>query len=206
MRELIIFLAFGALIVHPALAQQPGGEPNVIERIDGAVRGFFSRYFKGEEGRQGQAAPAPLQTPRPAVDAGPRAARKRPAPVNVSGAASRRERSAARAVDRGLHGAISKGDYESALKMIEQGADVEASDAESGGWVLHFAVMKGRLPIIDLLVSRGADINSRTRAGTTPLQLAVGKKTDRGPPQGAGRALSRRSYQSLATLTRLPAL
>jgi ankyrin repeat protein len=57
--------------------------------------------------------------------------------------------------------------------MIEQGADIEAKDAEAGGSVLHFAVMKGKLPIIDLLVSRGADINSRTKTGTTPLHTAV---------------------------------
>ena len=84
-----------------------------------------------------------------------------------------REAPVARAADRGLHDAITRDDYESALKMIEHGADIEAKDADAGGSVLHFAVMKGRLPIIDLLVTRGADINSRTRTGTTPLHTAV---------------------------------
>ena len=68
---------------------------------------------------------------------------------------------------------MAQGDYAPALKMIEEGADIEAKDATAGGSVLHFAVQKGKLPIIDLLVSRGADINSRTRTGTTPLHTAV---------------------------------
>lgn len=169
MRRLILALACGAFIALPALAQQPGGEPNVIERIDGAVRGFFNRIFGGQESKPAQAAPAPSPAPVPqAPPAQPATAPAQATPPPPESAAP-----VVRAADRGLHEAISRDDYASALKMIEDGADIEAKDANAGGSVLHFAVQKGKLPIIDLLVSRGADINSRTRTGTTPLHTAV---------------------------------
>jgi ankyrin repeat protein len=68
---------------------------------------------------------------------------------------------------------VAKGDYVSAVKMIEQGADVEAKDPGAGASVLHYAVMKGEMPLVGLLVQRGADVNSRTKSGTTPLHTAV---------------------------------
>ena len=57
--------------------------------------------------------------------------------------------------------------------MIEQGADVEAKDPGAGASALHYAVMRGKMPLIDLLIARGADVNSRTKMGTTPLHTAV---------------------------------
>jgi hypothetical protein len=33
--------------------------------------------------------------------------------------------------------------------------------------------MKGEMPLVGLLVQRGADVNSRTKSGTTPLHTAV---------------------------------
>lgn len=169
MRRLIIALACGASIAMPALAQQTGSEPNVIERIDGAVRGFFSRFFSGPESKPVQAAPAP--TPAPVAQEPP--AQPSAAPAQATPPAQETAVPAARAADRGLHDAIAHGDYPSALKMIEDGADIEEKDANAGGSVLHFAVQKGKLPIIDLLVNRGADINSRTKTSTTPLHTAV---------------------------------
>lgn len=174
MLRLILALDCGALIALPALAQQPGGEPNVIERIDGAVRGFFNRLFGAEENKPGQPVPSQISKPTPAAGTPP--AQPASAPMRATPPApeaASRGAPVARAADRGLHDAITRGDYESALKMIGQGADLEAKDADAGGSVLHFAVMKGRLPIIDLLVTRGADINSRTKTGTTPLHTAV---------------------------------
>ena len=80
---------------------------------------------------------------------------------------------AATQAPRGLHESIGRGDYVAALRMIEGGADPEAKDAQAGASALHFAVMNGRMPVIDLLLSRGANVNSRTRNGTTPLHTAV---------------------------------
>jgi ankyrin repeat protein len=33
--------------------------------------------------------------------------------------------------------------------------------------------MKGEMPMVGLLIQRGADVNSRTKSGTTPLHTAV---------------------------------
>ena len=125
MRRLILSLACGALLALPVLAQQPGSEPSVLERIDGAVRGFLNSIFGSGENRPGE----PAQTPKPKPDA-----EQRPAPpaatpaqsVAPSPAAAFKGTPVVRAADRGLHDAIARDDYESALKMIGQGADIEA--------------------------------------------------------------------------------
>lgn len=169
MRKLILALVCGVLIALPAFAQAPQAEPNVLESIGEAVKGFFNRIFGGAESKPEEAAPA--ETPKPPAEptAQPPAPAKTPAPP----AAAFKGTPIARTVDKGLHDAIARGDYESALKMIDRGADVEAKDPGAGASALHFAVMKGSQPVIELLVSRGADVNSRTRNGTTPLHTAV---------------------------------
>ena len=215
MRNIILALALGALFAVPAIAQQTAAppaaqpaQPNVVERIDGAVRGFFNRVFGGNKpapaeapkaapaaadsapvppvapAAQAPAAPAAAAETAPAAQA-PVASPSASAPASTPGpvpAAAPRVRSAeaqpaevpiARSSDRGLHDAIARGDYDAALKMLEQGASVEGKDSNSGASVLHFAVMRGRLPIIDLLIARGADVNSKTKTGTTPTHTAV---------------------------------
>jgi hypothetical protein len=82
-------------------------------------------------------------------------------------------RPVAQAVPQSLQAAIARGDYGNAVKMIEQGADLEAKDPGAGATALHYAVMKGEMPLVGLLIQRGADINSRTKSGTTPLHTAV---------------------------------
>lgn len=166
MRGLILAVVCGVLVALPALAQQPQAEPNPLESIGNAVRGFFNRIFGSEESKPQETLPAeaaPAETPKPQ----PEAAQPPPPTAAFKGSP------VARTVDRGLHDAIARGDYESALKMIDRGADIEAKDPGAGASALHFAVMKGNQPLINLLVSRGADVNSRTRNGTTPLHTAV---------------------------------
>ena len=72
-----------------------------------------------------------------------------------------------------LHSVVAKGDFENARKLVEQGADLEAKDPGTGASVLHYAVMRGNPEILQFLLGRGVDINSRTRNGTTPLHTAV---------------------------------
>ena len=169
MRRLILAVACCVLVALPALAQQPQSEPNVLEAIGGAVRGFFSRIFGSGDDQPEQAAPAEA-VPQPAP---PQVQIPGPEAASPASAAPSKGAPVERSVDRGLHEAIARGEYEAALKQIDKGANIEAKDAGAGASVLHFAVMKGRLPLIDLLVTRGADINSRTRNGTTPLHTAV---------------------------------
>lgn len=162
MRKLILALVCGALVAMPALAQQD--EPNPLESIGNAIRGLFDRIFGGEE--KPAEAPAPAEAPKP-PPAEAVAPQPPPPPAAFKGTP------VARTVDRGLHEAVTRGDLESVLKMLDRGGDIEAKDPGAGASPLHFAVMKGGMPIIDLLVRRGADVNSRTRNGTTPLHTAV---------------------------------
>ena len=142
-----------ALVAAPAAhAQQaPAAEPSLPERmidgVGGAVRGFFKSVF-------GERAPAEGTIP---------AAPAAPAPASSSGEAATQT----------LQAAIAKGEYPAAVRMIEQGMDVEAKDTGAGASALHYAVMKGELPLVSLLLQHGADINSRTKSGTTPLHTAV---------------------------------
>ncbi|MBI3370626.1 MAG: ankyrin repeat domain-containing protein [Betaproteobacteria bacterium] len=182
MRSLIVAVACGALVALPAFAQSPPDEPNVLESIGGAVRGLLNSIFGTEPARQGQAAPPEAAKPPAAVEqpapAAPQAQSPQQAPGPRQGAASIppaafKGTPLARTSDAGLGAAIANSDFESAQKMIERGADIEAKDSGAGASPLHFAVMKGNRPIIELLVARGADVNSRTRNGTTPLHTAV---------------------------------
>ena len=169
-----LFIATAIIAVSPARAQQqppqdspaqqdsgPSLPEKVFNGIGNAVRGIFRNIFGSDE-REGelkatepQAAPAP--SPEPA------AAKAEPVAATP----------AAQAVPQSLHSAIARGDYGVAVRMIEQGADIEAKDPGAGASALHYAVMKGEMPLVGLLVQRGADVNSRTKSGTTPLHTAV---------------------------------
>jgi ankyrin repeat protein len=72
-----------------------------------------------------------------------------------------------------LHAAIARADYGTALRMIEEGADINGKDSGAGATPLHYAAMRGKMPIIELLIARGADVNAPSRTGATPLHTAV---------------------------------
>lgn len=176
-----VLLALAWIAAAPVCAQQqPSAEPSVPERvlegIGDAVRDIFRAIFGTGEGEippPQQPAPQQSQPPQaqPQHQAGdgaqgqPQAKPSAPQPVAVT--------PSAQAAPQSVHGAIAKGDYTSALKLIEQGFDIETKDPGAGASVLHYAVMKGTMPMIGLLLQRGADVNSRTRSGTTPLHTAV---------------------------------
>jgi hypothetical protein len=185
---MVLLVAASLIAALPARAQQPQqerpqgaqapAEPplpvRVIEGIGGAVRGLFRSLFgqDKDQPKDQPAAASPQPQPPPAQaqseDAKPEFGKRSGAsyaqPVAVTPHAT---------PESSLQGAIAKGDYASALKMIEGGADIEAKDPGAGATALHYAVMKGEMPLVGLLVQRGADVNSRTKSGTTPLHTAV---------------------------------
>jgi ankyrin repeat protein len=70
-----------------------------------------------------------------------------------------------------LRYAISNGDIEMVLFLIEHGADV--NKANNQGWTpLMTAVTNGYSDIVDILIAEGADINARTARGRTMTRIA----------------------------------
>lgn len=69
--------------------------------------------------------------------------------------------------------------YDDVLKLlIGRKANVNARDARSGRTALCKAVERGHHTIIITLLEHGADINTQTSSGTTPLHRVAGKKLD----------------------------
>ncbi|KAK1246109.1 hypothetical protein MKX07_005178 [Trichoderma sp. CBMAI-0711] len=72
-----------------------------------------------------------------------------------------------------LHKAFKRLDI--ASKLIESGADVNATDAE-GRTALLLAVENGRADVAELLIDKKAKVSIATKNGRTPLHMAVGSK------------------------------
>ena len=74
-------------------------------------------------------------------------------------------------LDRRLCDAAEKGNIEGVEKLIEQGADINASTLVGGP--LHCAAASGKTETIKFLVKHGAKINQKNFDGETPLHLAA---------------------------------
>src|SRR5579862_173655 len=168
---LIVALPTHAQQREPQTQQEPAFPDRLIEGIQGFFRSLFGQDKDKNKDQGDAAAPATQAEPQPPAQAeeekpgfGKHGGATYAQPVAVTAHAS---------PALSLQSAIAKGDYASALKMIEGGADIEAKDPGAGATALHYAVMKGDMPLVALLIQRGADVNSRTKSGTTPLHTAV---------------------------------
>ena len=62
---------------------------------------------------------------------------------------------------------------------LDNGADIEARDQRPRrSTALHLAVENGHIPVVRLLLARGADANAVTTGGVTPLMLAADARDD----------------------------
>ncbi|XP_047512406.1 L-asparaginase 1 isoform X1 [Pieris napi] len=68
--------------------------------------------------------------------------------------------------------AIEHDDTRAVSKMLDMGADVNAQNTE-GRTVLHEAITKGNIHIIEYLLKNGANVHLKTRCGESPLLTAI---------------------------------
>ena len=78
-------------------------------------------------------------------------------------------------MDTALHDAVEDDDMEAVRQLVEEGADVEAKDAD-GDRPLHLAAQNGHLEVVRVLVEAGADLEAQVAAGARPLHLAAEEK------------------------------
>ena len=71
--------------------------------------------------------------------------------------------------------ACQTGDVEYVTVLLSRCVDVDSQDDGAHGWTgLHAAACKGHLPVLEVLMEAGAELNPRARLGLlTPLYLAV---------------------------------
>ena len=164
----ILFCAVVSLALSPSASGQQQSEPSLVDE----VVNFFKNLFSTDEKNDAPAPSAPAAAPSPAAPVGGAPNAGQPSKTN-SATDTVKPAPIALVAPSSLHELVAKGDFTGARKAIEQGADLEAKDPGTGASVLHYAVMRGNPEILQLLLSKGVDVNSRTKNGTTPLHTAV---------------------------------
>jgi ankyrin repeat protein len=81
-------------------------------------------------------------------------------------------------LDEPLLTAALSGDLAEVKRLLERGADIEATDKESGGTCLMLATFQGHREVARLLLERGADVNAKASGNLTPLMVACGAGHD----------------------------
>ncbi|KAB2935297.1 MAG: hypothetical protein F9K24_00795 [Leptonema illini] len=61
------------------------------------------------------------------------------------------------------------------IALLDNGADVNAAESESGQTILHYAVSFDDPALLDLLIRYGADPHARDRSGRNALEIAISK-------------------------------
>ena len=72
-----------------------------------------------------------------------------------------------------LHDAAETGDVLAANRLLDSNPSMIHRRVREGDQPLHFACWQKHLPMVELLLSRGADVNARGDFGKTPLHYAV---------------------------------
>ncbi|GJZ44730.1 acyl-CoA-binding domain-containing protein 1-like protein [Tanacetum coccineum] len=71
-----------------------------------------------------------------------------------------------------IHDFAREGDMENLLKCDEAGISADTKDSE-GRTPLHWAVDRGHIDVVELLLSRNADVNLKDNEGQTPLHYVA---------------------------------
>ena len=77
-----------------------------------------------------------------------------------------------KAPDISIHDAAKGGNIEAVKQHLNDGADVELKCVNCGGTVLGHAAINGHKELAELLIAKGADVNTKNKDSTTPLHQA----------------------------------
>jgi len=72
-----------------------------------------------------------------------------------------------------IHDVVGREDLDQARAMIAENPDLVDAQNALGKTPLHYAVTYGAPELVDLLVSKGADVNAADHTGLTPLHVAA---------------------------------
>ena len=73
-----------------------------------------------------------------------------------------------------IHDAVARGDLAGVQAELDKGVDVNAkTNWGDGGTPLHWAAYEGRKEVVELLVAKGADVNTKEEEGYMPLDFAI---------------------------------
>ncbi|CAM4094377.1 ankyrin repeat domain-containing protein [Zobellia nedashkovskayae] len=68
--------------------------------------------------------------------------------------------------------AVVNNDYETVKKFLELGSDVEAKEKTMGMTAVMYAARYNNVELVELLVSKGADLSEKSKIGMTALDYA----------------------------------
>ena len=75
--------------------------------------------------------------------------------------------------DISIHNAAHSGDIEAIKQAIADGVNVNSKGIIGGSTPLLIAAMEGHNEVVELLISKGADVNTKHNIGHTPLDWAI---------------------------------
>jgi ankyrin repeat protein len=102
-----------------------------------------------------------------------------------------------------LHKAITFEQNSLALKLIDRGVVVSATN-KVGATALHYAVRAGNQAMVELLLSKGADIEVKDSAGSTPVEIAHAMSGRQNLSDTMGRKISSKQMNKImSALTKL---
>jgi ankyrin repeat protein/mRNA-degrading endonuclease RelE of RelBE toxin-antitoxin system len=74
-----------------------------------------------------------------------------------------------------LFNACKEGNYKEVKNLLQKGANIETTEPQVGAQPIHFACFYNHPDIVELLLSKGADVNAKNFAQRTPLYAACDK-------------------------------
>ena len=97
-----------------------------------------------------------------------------------------------------LQKAITFGQNGLALKLIDRGVDVSATN-KVGATALHYAVRAGNQTMVELLLANGADIEVKDSAGSTPVEIAHAMSERQNLSDTMGRKISSKQMNRIVS-------